>query len=394
MKSFRPKGIGGQAQAEGPLSLLFTQDGLDACDAQGSHLAGLALNASLYALGSAVCSLSEVSSAPAAVSSSSMDTGQQQAAGALSSNSHIALLMAKPVSTPDNNSACNQTFLNIRSTEQSVAASSATAAPAGGRTARHIHKLSCQDHPAGLWSTAETVDKAAHSAAAWSSSTQRLARSAGESVRSAERLISRKHNERFGKCDEVAVQRGAQRPAGVVGTAPSLFSFQGPVDEHWIDQDAASLTRTPVRLKARHTIGTESLGSAPAGGLLWQRTTGREPDGLEGHDLRKRVEVVVVMEHGRDSVLGGGRQEIVDERQSLSTVGSVSKGAHGILGGTDHARCHRGDSQSGKLLRELVEDRTVASAVQNLEASGRSDPKAISLQGSIPVVANLGTVSS
>jgi hypothetical protein len=290
----------------------------------------------------------------------------------------------------DNNSAWNQTVLNIRSTEQSVAASSATAAPAGGRTARHIHNLSCQDHPAGLWSTAETVDKAAQSAAAWSSSTQRLARSAGQSVSSAERLISRKQNERFGLCDEVAVQRGAQRPAGVVGTAPSL----GLVDEHWIDQDAASLTRTPVRLKARHTIGTESLGSAPAGGLLWQRTTGREPDRLEAHDLRKRVEVVVVMEHGRDSVLGGGRQEIVDERQSLSTVGSVSKGAHGILGGTDHARCHRGDSQSGKLLRELVEDRTVASAVQNLEASGRSDPKAISLQGSIPVVANLGTVSS
>jgi hypothetical protein len=182
----------------------------------------------------------------------------------------------------------------------------------------------------------------------------------------------------------------ASRP----GERNPIFSFQGPVDEHWIDQDAASLTRTPVRLKARHTIGTESLGSAPAGGLLWQRTTGREPDRLEAHDLRKRVEVVVVMEHGRDSVLGGGRQEIVDERQSLSTVGSVSKGAHGILGGTDHARCHRGDSQSGKLLCELVEDRTVASAVQNLEASGRSDPKAISLQGSIPVVANLGTVSS
>jgi hypothetical protein len=102
MKSFRPKGIGGQAQAEGPLSLLFTQDGLDACDRTFSVAPVEAvINASLYTLGSAVSSLSEVSSAPAAVSSSSMDTGQQQAEGALSSNSLNALLKANPVSALD-----------------------------------------------------------------------------------------------------------------------------------------------------------------------------------------------------------------------------------------------------------------------------------------------------
>jgi hypothetical protein len=100
------------------------------------------------------------------------------------------------------------------------------------------------------------------------------------------------------------------------------------------------------------------------------------------------------MKHGRNSVLRGGRQEIIDERQTLSTVGSVSESAHGLLCGTDDAGRHWGDSQSGKLLCELVEDRAVTGAVQNLQASGRSDPKAISLQRSIPVVANLGTVSS
>src|ERR1035441_1218616 len=178
--------VGGQAHAVGALSSLSTPGGLDACDRTFSVApVEPVINASLYTLGSAVSSLSEVSSAPAAVSSSSMDTGQQQAEGALSITPSTPFqngqdqadqgrsergvlctrviedaemrrsslfLMANTCSAPDNNSACNISVLNIRSTEQSAAASSATAAPAGGRGARHIHgSHSCQDHPAGLW---------------------------------------------------------------------------------------------------------------------------------------------------------------------------------------------------------------------------------------------------
>src|ERR1035441_5960334 len=163
--------VGGQAHAVGALSSLSTPGGLDACDRTFSVApVGTVINASLYTLGSAVSSLSEVSSAPAAVSSSSMDTGQQQAEGALSITPSTPFqngqdqadqgrsergvlctrviedaemrrsslfLMANPVSAPDNNSACNISVLNIRSTEQSAAASSATAAPAGCRGDRH-----------------------------------------------------------------------------------------------------------------------------------------------------------------------------------------------------------------------------------------------------------------
>lgn len=43
-----------------------------------------------------------------------------------------------------------------------------------------------------------------------------------------------------------------------------------------------------------------------------------EPDRLETHDLRKRVEVTVVRKHGRSSVLCGGSREIIDERAERS----------------------------------------------------------------------------
>jgi hypothetical protein len=85
-----------------------------------------------------------------------------------STTSHVVVLMANPCSAPDNSSACNQSFLYIRSTERSAAAKCVTAiatkSVAVGRNDRHIpssyschiHSLhSCQDHPAGLWSTAD-----------------------------------------------------------------------------------------------------------------------------------------------------------------------------------------------------------------------------------------------
>src|SRR5271154_6930199 len=92
MKDFRSKGVGRQAHAEGARSLLSTPSGLDACDRTFS-----------------------------------IDP--------------VVLV--------------NKLSLSLPSTEPSAAAKCATAAPAVGRDARHIHgPYSCQDHPAGLWSTA------------------------------------------------------------------------------------------------------------------------------------------------------------------------------------------------------------------------------------------------
>jgi len=198
------------------------------------------------------------------------------------------------------------------------------------------------------------------------------------------------------------VQRGAQRPAVVVGTAGSdgpastgsLFSFQGPVDEHWIDQDAASLTRTPVRLKGRHTIGTESLGSAPAGGVLWQRAAWRQPDGLEAHDFGKCVEVVVVVEHGRDSVFGGGAEEVVDQRQALSAGGTMGQRPHRVLGGADDAGSQGRGSQGRELFGQLVELGATAGGAKDLQASRRGDAQSIGVHRLLPVLANLGTAGS
>jgi hypothetical protein len=150
----------GQQEAEGALSSLSTPSGLDGCDVQGSNSAGQALNAFVSSSVLAVSSFSEVSSAAAAVSSSSMGTGRAQAEGALSC-----------LSTPSGLDGCDvfgsnfallalNASLGLRSTERSAAARCVTAlatkSVAVGRNVRHIHRLhSCQNHPAGLWSTAD-----------------------------------------------------------------------------------------------------------------------------------------------------------------------------------------------------------------------------------------------
>ena len=41
-----------------------------------------------------------------------------------------------------------------------------------------------------------------------------------------------------------------------------VFGCQGSVVEHWIDHDADTLAEHTFDRKGRHTIGTESLGSA------------------------------------------------------------------------------------------------------------------------------------
>src|ERR1700691_914117 len=134
--------VGGQQQAEGALSLLASPTGLDACDR--------------------TFSIDPVE--PVIDASSDSPVASHQA----SLSAHQTILMANPCSAPDNSSACNQSFLYIRSTERSAAAKCVTAiatkSVAVGRNDRHIpssyschiHSLhSCQDHPAGLWSTAD-----------------------------------------------------------------------------------------------------------------------------------------------------------------------------------------------------------------------------------------------
>jgi hypothetical protein len=153
----------------------------------------LALNASLDSSVSAVSTISEVSSAPADVSSPSMGTGQQQAEGALSSffssidtaangeqvkdavsvvcsahersrtqtgeadrRRNQVVLTARACSALDKKRLVIDASLGLRHTKPSAAAQCVTALNVGGLGARHIHNPhSCQNHPAGLWSTAD-----------------------------------------------------------------------------------------------------------------------------------------------------------------------------------------------------------------------------------------------
>ena len=64
----------------------------------------------------------------------------------------------------------------------------------------------------------------------------------------------------------------------------------------------------------RITLSGGSRTFAVRQARLWHRAGRRDPDRLEADDLRKGVEVAVIVQHSRHGVLCGGGEEVVDER--------------------------------------------------------------------------------
>ena len=363
--------VQGQAQAEGARSFPSTPSGLDGCDAQDSNLAGLALNPSCNTPAAAVCTFSEVSSAPAAVCSDAMDSGQAQAEGARSLCSPGVVSMGVTVPSVDPIVPVINLSVGLRSTERSAAAKCATALNAGGRGARHIHSShSCQDHPAGLWSTADgngaPCAKAARSAAAsgpraegfWGQKTTDFVkvgrtfsraiwgRSVSELILSRDSVrqmnVSRHRSGHVSQSvsgeDESAVQRGAQRPAGVVGLRPGhALGHAVPIFEHEVGGQQKAL-------ELDFEGGAEVL-------LSPQRTTGFHEPGLQVEDgapgLRRSVGGELCLNLSADGHVGdpGRHLRVIGDGgwRGLNQLAALQAEQVGGLEREESVRCTRVD---------------------------------------------------